>query len=483
MLKNKPIRDKLMMIILMTSGVSLVLTCVTFLVYDFFTYRDAIVKQTEVLARMCAANSTAALAFDNSDDAEEVLSTLNVAPEIVAAVLYDENDSVFAKYPDTVVLKQTKLENAIDGFSYKSEHLVGFLPVTQNNTRLGTLYILTDLGAIYQRLQLFGSIAISVLIISMFVAYILSSALQRSISLPILSLAGTARLITEKKDYSVRAQMFDQDEIGLLTGAFNAMLSEIEKQNLQITSFNQGLEKLVNERTNELELAYSEMEAFSYSVSHDLNAPLRQIDSFIELYIKRSGDDMDPDGKYTLNKIASKAGKMRNLIEDLLLFSRLSRTELKKSEVMMKRMATSICNDLVKSESGRKITIQIGDMPNVFADSSAIKQVWHNLISNALKYTKYETEAVIRICSETEGRNAIYSVHDNGVGFDAKHSDQLFKAFQRMHSTKYFEGTGIGLAIVERVVAKHGGKVWAQGEPDKGAKFYFSIPMSPPNKL
>jgi signal transduction histidine kinase len=476
LLKNKPIQQKLMVVMLLTSSVVLFLTCSAYFVYEYVTAKKTLIDQTVILARMCVANSTAALAFGNAADAEEVLSTLKVDPHIVSAVLYDADDSVFATYPPHLEVSALRNNEGREGFRFSESSLSGQIPVLHDNKRLGTLYITANMDPFYARFRLYVLIALAVITVSLIVSYLLSRFLQKNISAPILSLAETAKVISDEKDYRIRATKFDNDEIGSLTNAFNNMLSEIEKQNLEIISLNQNLEAKVRDRTQELEVAYGELESFSYTVSHDLNAPLRKIDLFIDQYQNKKEAVIDADGKTTLERITRYTSTMRQLIADLLTFSQLGKKDMVKAEVDMKEIVRNAFEDQLKLEEDRTIELKLDDIPNAVADEITIKQVWINLISNALKYSKNNRVTKIEISGRTTEESIVYCIKDNGVGFDMKFYHKLFSAFNRLHSAKDFDGTGVGLAIVHRIVTKHGGQIWAESTPDAGATFYFSVP-------
>lgn len=465
-----------MMVILLTSAFVLLLTCAAFFIFEFYSFRKSIVQETRILAEMCAANSTAALAFENAEDAKEVLSTLKVNPNIVAAILFNERDSAFAIYPESLEVHKYAINKTLRGFRFSNSDLRGMVPVINHDKQLGYLFVVSDMNAMYDRFRLYALIVFCVIIVSLFFAYLLSRVLQQNISKPILNLASAAKLISANKDYSIRVTKYDNDEVGLLTNSFNEMLSEVQKQNEEINLLNENLEKKVKARTEELELSYTEMEAFSYTVSHDLNAPLRQIDLFISLYLEKSNSTMDEEGRKTFEKVVKNTRKMRQLISDLLAFSQLGRKELTKTEVNMKEMATGIFLDLKKIEEGRIINFQISDIPNAFVDNSTINQVWSNLIGNAVKYSRHAEHAEINVTYEESEREIVYCVKDNGVGFEMEHAGKLFNVFERLHSQQEFEGTGVGLAIVNRILTKHGGKVWANSITGKGATFYFSLP-------
>jgi PAS domain S-box-containing protein len=234
-LKDTPIREKLMMVILLTSGVVLSLTCAAFIAYEMLSFRETMVRNVGTLGEVIAANSTASLAFQNQDDATEILAALKAERHVVAASLYDTNGQLLAKYPASLPVEAFPVAPEQDGYRFEQSHLVGVQPVVQgNNKRLGTLYLQSDLGALYERLRLYSGIAALVLAVSFLVAYLLSRVLQQQISQPILSLAETAKAVSDRRDYSVRATKLGKDELGLLTDAFNQMLREIDEQNLAL---------------------------------------------------------------------------------------------------------------------------------------------------------------------------------------------------------------------------------------------------------
>jgi PAS domain S-box-containing protein len=232
--------------------------------------------------------------------------------------------------------------------------------------------------------------------------------------------------------------------------------------------------------TRQLEESNKELEAFSYSVSHDLRAPLRHIDGFVKMLAKHAGEQMDDRGKRYLDIIADSAQRMGALIDDLLVFSRMSRAELRRSKVSSDSLVHEAVEGLQTEINGRQINWNIAALPEVEADASMLQQVWVNLISNAVKYTRPRTPAKIEIgCADSGNGEYIFYVNDNGVGFDMQYAHKLFGVFQRLHRAEEFEGTGIGLANVNRIVHRHGGRVWAEGRPDAGATFYFSLPKTP----
>lgn len=478
LLRDKPIQRKLMTAILLTSGTVALLTCAAYFIYEFYSFRQSALQQLSTLGEIIASNSTAALAFDDKGNADETLAALSAEHNIEAAALYDESGRLFSFYPPSLAAPVLPTAPGRKGFYFAESYLEGFQPVEQGSMRLGTLYLRSNMQAMYERFRLYGGITILVIIVSLLVAYLLSRSLQKRISEPILALAETAKAISDQRNYSVRAVRLEDDELGLLTDAFNHMLTQIEAQNREIRSFNQKLEQKVTERTYELQLANSELEAFSYTVSHDLRAPLRHITIYMNMLLQRQTENMDVESRKMMEAIANNARKMNELIEDLLTFSQLGKKELSKTMVSMNDMVRTIWEELKKTEEDRFFDFKLNTLPDACVDRVTMRQVWVNFISNAIKYTRNKKKAVIEIYGYEENGSLVFTIRDNGAGFDMKYYNKLFGVFQRLHSTAEFEGTGVGLAIVERIIARHGGKVWAESKPDEGATFYFSIPKA-----
>ena len=241
-----------------------------------------------------------------------------------------------------------------------------------------------------------------------------------------------------------------------------------------------GLEQRVQERTALLETANQELEAFSYSISHDLRAPLRAIQGFAHILQEDFAPSLDSEMVRLLNIISSEARRMGQLIDALLHFSQLNRLPLKQEIVSSKELVNQALAQLQAAQAGRTIKISVGELPETVGDRALLLQVWVNLLSNALKYTSPRSVPEIWIGARQEGGEVIYFVKDNGVGFDMKYADKLFGVFQRLHTSDEFEGNGVGLSLIQRIIHRHGGRVWAESVVTQGATFFFTLPASNP---
>src|SRR2546428_567239 len=336
-LRDWPIKQKLTAMLLLISGLVLLLTSAAFVTYQVVAFRQTTLKNLSTLGRVIAANSTASLAFANQADAREILSALKAEPHVVAAALYDKDGRLFSRYPADLPRDSLSAAPARDGYRFEQGHVIGVEAVAEvGSTRLGTLYLRSDMKAVSRTLWLSAGIAAGVMAISLLAAYLLAAGLQGWISQPILTLAETATAISTRQDYSVRAPQLGEDELGTLTDAFNQMLDRIGDQNRALKASEEELrryagelEQRVAERTHELEernealrrnaaeLAASntELDAFAYSVSHDLRAPLRSIDGFSQVLLEDYAARLDEAGRDSLQRVRAAPHRRGALVD------------------------------------------------------------------------------------------------------------------------------------------------------------------------
>jgi light-regulated signal transduction histidine kinase (bacteriophytochrome) len=256
------------------------------------------------------------------------------------------------------------------------------------------------------------------------------------------------------------------------------MLTQIQVRDAALRTAHNNLERQVQERTTQLNAANADLEAFSYSVSHDLRAPLRHIGAFSQILSEEYGSKMDAGAKQHLNRIQSGVKNMGRLIDDLLKLAQIGRKELACTATDLNSTVKEVLADLQPECEGRHIDWHIGDLSVAECDPGLVRQVFINLLSNAIKYTRRHEIAVIEVGQiEEKGRSVIF-VRDNGAGFDEQYAGKLFGVFQRLHRTEDFEGTGVGLSTAQRIVKKHGGEIWAKGEVEKGATFFFTLTVN-----
>ncbi len=306
----------------------------------------------------------------------------------------------------------------------------------------------------------FGALLVAV---GMLVAWLISRNFTRR-----LGRLSQATAALASGDYTSPVTVDRQDELGKLASAFNSMARQvIQAQHL--------LEQQVRDRTKELETANKELESFSYSVSHDLRAPLRAVSGYAIMLKEDYEDSFDAEAKRIIGNIISNVKMMGRLIDDLIAFSRLGKREVARRNVDMKALAEACTSELLNGWPEEKFNLVVGDLPGCFGDEDLIRQVWLNLIGNALKYSSRTADPLIEIGAAANTNEVTWFVRDNGAGFDMKYADKLFKVFQRLHSQEEFEGTGIGLALVRRIIDKHKGRIWAESTPGTGTVFYFTL--------
>ncbi len=474
---NLSIRNKLVLMQVLISFIVVALFFSAFIYSDIRGYKERKVKSTNTIGQIISSSSVSALRFSDSAAVQKLLLQLEVQSDIINATILDKSGNVFAAYTKEGSLTHyfTPPPPKAQQFNFTDGYLFSYNSIIKDNERLGTVCIQVDLLPLNQIIQEEVEIGLILLAIVVGLSFLITIFAQSFITKPLLYLNDVMQSIIKSGDYKKRAVVQGKDEIGALTGAFNEMLKQIEKRDNE-------MEQRVKERTRELEAANKELESFSYSVSHDMRAPLRAVSGFSNLVTKRYADKLDDDGKDALRTINSEAARMGQLIDDLLAFSRLGKKEVQKARVDMNSLVENAVKEIIGLERGELKTsisldsITIDKLPDANGDSVLLRQVLINLISNAVKYSGHNPNPKVHIGSFPQNGRTVYYIEDNGVGFDMQYYHKLFGVFQRLHSQPEFSGTGIGLAIVQKIISRHGGKVWAESKLNEGAKFYFSLP-------
>jgi signal transduction histidine kinase len=483
--RNYSIRQKLTWMNMLVSGAALLLACTAFAAYELADFRHTLVQGLSIQAQIVGANSASALLFNDPESAANTLSALKAAPDIVAAGIYTPSGSAFATYSRdrgsgvSPLLEMTAGQT--EAYRFTSQWFTGgelalVRAIEFQGKRIGTVGIRSDLREVNDRLLRYAGIVVAVLLVSLLAAFAFSSIFQKATARPIVQLAETARIVSREKKYSIRAPATtNADEIAVLIDAFNEMLGQIQERDTALQAARDELELRVVRRTAQLEAVNRELESFTYSVAHDLRAPLRHIQGFAEALTEDRGENLDPAARGYLNRIVESTRRMDQLINDLLGLAHVGRQELHFQAVGLNALVRDVVQDLTHETQDRNIQWRVGDLPVVECDPGLIKLVFYNLLSNAVKYTRPRNPAVIEIGQTTLDGERIMFVRDNGVGFNMKYAHKLFGVFERLHRREDFEGTGVGLATVQRIIHKHGGHIRAEAGIDTGATFFFTL--------
>lgn len=507
--RDVSLRWKAVIMMLSVCAISLLLAVAGMLVQT----RSAFERQTEqklfLLADVIGSNSTAALTFKDVAAATETLSALHSDEHVMAAGLFDAQGVLFARYlrPDVNVEfpKAPRVDQQAEIHSGRAEITRA---IDLKGREIGAVYLLADTSEWDAILWRFASIAGIMFVAVLTVGFFVSISLQRLVTKPITDLVQLMQRIATEHDSSLRAVKSGNDELGVLVDGFNGMLDEIGKRRAELENaqdqlrhhlvelntevaerkraqksirlLNEDLERRVKDRTAQLELSNKELEAFAYSVSHDLRAPLRGIDGFSKILLTEHNASLNPSGQLLLDRVRTAAQRMGTLIDDLLKLSRITRAQLNHEDVDLGALAKEVAERLVTQQSERPVTFIVAPDLHVWGDRNLLGVVFDNLLSNAWKFTSKNSDPRVEVGVDIIDGATAYYVRDNGAGFDMAHVGQLFNPFQRLHNATEFPGTGIGLATVHRAIKKHGGNIWADAQVGKGATIYFTLP--PPAK-
>lgn len=467
---------KLTSISVLSSVTALLTASAAFLLYDLHSFRQYLARRIATEAEIIGFNSVSPLLFKDAEAATAILNGLKAEPSVLGAAILDVEGTRFASYSREGASSplQAPAGLPLESQQFGPQGLLVSAPIRFEGRSIGRVLINAELQALRERQWQYAGIVAIVLACSFVLALAISRVVEKTISGPVLDLAATARRVSEGKDYTVRARPAGNDEIGDLVSTFNEMLDQIERQNADLEQARTELEKRVEARTRELAASNKELEAFSYSVSHDLRAPLRAIDGFSKALLDHGGGSVDEKSRHYLERVRAGTKRMADLIDDMLGLARISQKELARQRVDLTAIAERVAADLAGRPGGERLQVVIEAGLTATADSRLVEVLLENLMGNAWKFSSRKDDPRVQV-GRLNGKGRVFYVRDNGAGFDMAYADKLFGAFQRLHSDAEFEGTGIGLATVQRIVNRHGGRVWAEGEPGKGAAFYFTL--------
>ncbi len=597
--RDLPIRQKLLLIAMLTTAVALVAAGSTIVFADSLLFQAFLRRDLSALARIVAENSTAALSFQDPQAAGETLASLHSRVHVVGACLYDAAGVQFAVYRRSpgfncpAPSQGERIRESRDAL-YVSE------PVVLRGSRIGTLVFVYDLGEIDERIALYGSLVLAVLLGSGIIAFALSSRLRSLVSAPIAALVEAAMSVSETGDYGIRARKVGNDELGLLADRFNDMLTRIEQRENELKraiadretalrdvererqrvrfmaesmpqkiftalpdgsvdyfnaqwmeytglTFEQirdwGWTRLIHpddleenvrlwrhsvetgepfhlehrfrradgvyrwhlsraramrdsggrilmwigsnteiqeqkEKEADLRRANEDLQQFAYSASHDLQEPIRNVAVYSEIVADRYSAQLDEDGRQFLEFIREGGRRLAVLVNDLLAYTRASMAELTETTIDSAAALRNAVSNLSEAIRESSAVVTWDALPEVHMGEAHLQQVFQNLVANAVKYRSAAPPA-IHISALRAGDFWRFSVQDNGIGIDPKYRERIFGVFKRLHHDRKYSGTGIGLAICQRVIERYGGRIWVESEPGLGATFYFTIPVRP----
>ena len=480
---GQSISGKLTRMTLLVSGTALLLAYVSFLIYDLYSLRQQLMNSMATEARIVGGNSVAALMFDDKQAAENTLSALRNSPRIRAAVILRPDGTEFARYrrdPSAQFSLTDRLTlSEAEHFWTRGRDILLGSRIQFQGASVGSVYLLAETSGVARSAERFGLISAVMLLICFVISLLATSTIRHLVSDPLTDLAHSAQVVSRDRDYSVRAKIPpSSDELSFLVRSFNEMLAQIQARDRALESSRAELERRVEERTAELSLTNKELEAFSYSVAHDLRGPLQHINNIGFLLQRSASQGLNAEGSMLVDRLMEGSKRMSLLIDDLLNLSRASSHPLHRRFIDLSHIAESIGARLQSEKDGRSVRFIIAPGAQAFADEGLMLVVFENLIGNAWKYTSKCESAEIEFGSSEENGETIYFVRDNGAGFNPRYADRLFRPFQRLHSQSEFAGTGVGLATAYRIITRHGGKIWAHGDVDKGATFFFTIPYT-----
>jgi signal transduction histidine kinase/DNA-binding response OmpR family regulator len=500
-IRHFPISKKLIWMNMLVSGVAVLLACAAFSAYDLYTFRVGIVGNASTQAQIIGDNTASALLFNDQQQAEKTLSALGANPHLAYAQIYGRDGQPFASYwhgraGETRALPLIP-RGQVQAHWFEHGHLGLARSIVFQGKAIGTVYILSDLAAMSDRLRTYALIVVAVFLTSLLVALLISKMSQRVISEPVAGLAETARIVSRHKNYSIRAATTgNHDEVSTLIEAFNEMLAQIQQHERALQNAHNDLEQRVQERTTQLAAANRELEfrnleveratklksKFLASMSHELRTPLNAIVGFSDLLAEQTAGQLNEKQQRFVNHIKQGSAHLLQLINDILDLSKIEagQLEFRYENFVVKEALPEVLSTIRPLAMAKNIQVQdrFDTDRAVYADRIRFKQILYNLLSNAVKFTPKGGR--INIECYDQGDFIGLSVSDTGIGIRAEEQNLVFEEFRQVEVSAEFsqEGTGLGLAITKRLVEQQGGKIFLQSEFGKGSRFTFTLPAA-----
>ncbi len=509
LLHRLSLKHKLIAIIMLTCVASLVLGGAVLVAWEWADLRRTMLRDLGAHAEVLADNCKTALVFRDAADAGTCLRTIGADPSILAVCVYTREGELFAMYVRQGTIPLLPPHQALrSDYRFDWESLVITRPVLLNNEPVGTVCLRGSLDPLYLRLRRSILVIIGTVFLSSLTAYLISARLQRLISRPILCLADVARLVSEKKEYTVRVESASRDEVGLLIQAFNEMLEQIHQRDGALVEANEQLEARVSARTTQLRnsnerltreitarrhtdsalaaanerladmvqslrRSNQELQDFAYVAAHDLKAPLRGIGTLADWIASDYADKFDEPGRQQLALLKRRVTRLADLINGILHYSEIGRVPHPREIVDLSKLVPETIA-LLDPPPHIQVVVR-GELPAVVSEKARLGQVFRNLIDNAVKYMD-KPQGRIEIGCTDQGSVWQFGVTDNGPGIEERHFEKIFQMFQTLAPRDQCESTGIGLTIVKKIVELFGGRIWVESKPGVGSTFFFTLP-------